>query len=382
MCAPVVSGVPRFPARGALSLGVSLDPPPPPFSFFFPCFFSFFLFCLLFAGTLFFFPPPSFSVFFPPPFCAPVISGVPCVPALGALGRGNLLSPPAPPPPFFFLPSCFFFLSVPCRWCGAGLVGASWAAGCAGVCFGGAVAVVALCAVLSRPSGAGWCCVVLPVVFGCLLLGLAALCCLLAGHGVVFRWCSHCLAAWLAVLWFGVVCLGAQLPCVVFCGAVLLCGGVLLCSAVCLRRCLCLLFFSCRFASVVCALGCRAVRSLSSAPCALLCCAVLVPLRCAVRVVCAVSGAWSCWFLVSLRVFGGPLVALVAWRLLLVVFVGLGVRAWPLLPSLSVFPVVSCSPVLCPVALCRRVVLCCGALSSFFFFCFFALLVALGVCFP
>ena len=36
--------------------------------------------------------------------------------------------------------------------------------------------------------------------------------------------------------------------------------------------------------------------------------------------------------------------------------------------SLGVFPVVSCSPVLCPVALCCRVVLCCGALSSFFVF--------------
>ena len=48
---------------------------------------------------------------------------------------------------------------------------------------------------------------------------------------------------WLAVLWFGVVCLGAPLPWVVFCGAVLSSGGVLSCSAVCFRRCLCLLFF-------------------------------------------------------------------------------------------------------------------------------------------
>ena len=55
-------------------------------------------------------------------------------------------------------------------------------------------------------------------------------------------------------------------------------------------------------------------------------------------------------------------------------------------PSLGVLPVVSRSPVLCPVALCCRVVLCCGALSSsssfffFFFFFFSSLLVALVSC--
>ena len=310
-------------------------------------------------------------------FCAPVVSCVPCVAARGALGLGAVLSP-QPPPPLLFFPSCLFFAfcfffppSVPCRWCGAGLVCASWAVGCAGVCFGGAVPVVALCAVLSRPSGAGWCCVVLLVVFGCLLLGLAVLRCLLVGPGVVFRWCCPCLTAWLAALWFGVVCLGAPLPCVVFCGAVLSCGGVLSCSAVCLRRGLCLLSVSCRWASIVFVLGSRAVRSLSSAPCAVLCCAVLVPLCCAVGVVCAVFDAWCCWFLVLLCGFGGPLVALVAWRLRLVVCVGLGVRVWPRLPSLSVSPLVSCSPVLSPVALCCRVVLCCGALLSFFFPFFF-----------
>ena len=47
-------------------------------------------------------------------------------------------------------------------------------------------------------------------------------------------------------------------------------------------------------------------------------------------------------------------------------------------PSLGVFPVVSCSPVLCHVALCCVVVLCCGALSPSFFF--FSLLVALVSC--
>ena len=243
LCAPVVSGVPCFPARGALGLGVFLSPPPPPFSFFFSCFHSLLLFLLPWLFLFFAF----FSLF------APVVSCVPCLPAWGALCLGFSLSPPPslflfflfcfssvffffllhwlssfapllslaflvfrprvplaltpccrprpPPPCCFFLPVCFllfFFFSstVPCQWCGAGLVCVSWAVGCAGVCFGGAVPVVALCAVLSRPSGAGWCCVVLPVVFVCLLFGLAVLRCILVGPGVVFPWCCPCPAAW------------------------------------------------------------------------------------------------------------------------------------------------------------------------------------------
>ena len=42
----------------------------------------------------------------------------------------------------------------------------------------------------------------------------------------------------------GLVCCGALLPCVLFCGVVLSCGAVLSCSAVFLRCCLCLVFFS------------------------------------------------------------------------------------------------------------------------------------------
>ena len=116
--------------------------------------------------------------------------------------------------------------------------------------------------------------------------------------------------------------------------------------------------------------------SLSSPLCALPCCAVQVPLCCAVRVVCAVSGSWCCWFLVSLPVFGGLLVAQVTGRCLLVPCVGAGLPVWPRRLSLGVlvwFPVVSRSPVLCPVVLCFRAVLCCGGLLSFF-----ALLVALA----
>ena len=285
-----------------------------------------------------------------------------------------------PPPPFCFFslpPSCFFFppafplflglLFFLCRLCGAGPVCVSWAVGCAAVCFGGAAPVVALCAVLSRPSGAGWCSVVLPVVFGCLLLGLASLCCLLVGLGVVFRWCCPCLAAWLAALWFGVVCLGVLLPCVLFCGAVLSCGGVLSCSAVCLRRCLCRLFVSCRCASAVCVLGC-AFPVLST-----LCGAVQ---RCAGALALCCPRRLCCFLCLVLLV---PGVAACCWGSAgcsgcLALSFGVACRLWcPCLvwPSLGVFPVVSCSPVLCPVALCCHVVLCRGALMSFSFFAFF-----------
>ena len=247
----------------------------------------------------------------PPPFFCPP----PC--CLWRFLLSGCLGP-LRPPPFFFL--CFlfflfrFFFFFFCRLCAAGRVYMSWAVKCARVCLDGAVPVVALRAL----AGVAW----------CSLLGLAVLCCLLVGLGVVLRWCCPCLAAWLAALWFGVVCLGGPLSCVVFCCGLLSCGAVLSCSAICLRRCLRLLFVSCRCASAVCVLGCRAVCSLSSPPCAVLCCAVLVPFCCAVRVVCAVSGGWCCWFLVWLPFVGVLLVALVARRCRLVVCVGFGDRVW------------------------------------------------------
>ena len=329
-------------------------------------------------------------------FCCPVLCSVAlCCRVVVAVELCSLFAslpaPRCPPPPpfgFFFPPHflfVFFFLLfrcslIFCRLCGAGPVSVSRAVGCAGVCFGGAVPVVALCAVLARPSGVGWCCVVLPVVFGCLLLGLAVLCGLLVGLGVVFRWCRPCLAAWLAALWFGVVCHGVLLPCVVFCGAVLSCGGVLSCSAVCLRRCLCLLFVSCRCASAVLVLGCRAVRSLSSPPCAVLCCAVWCP--------CVVLSASSVVFLVP-GVVG-------SWcRCLL-----LGVRWWLWLPGVVVWCCESASVPVSGLAVAQRLpcgvllpcvvscgaVLPCGAVLwcpvvSFSLF-FSSLLVALVFCFP
>ena len=120
-CAPAVSGVPCFPARGALGLGVlwSSRPPPP------LCFWFFFLFLVAPALS------PAFAVFWPgvpwalasggppasPPLfcffflCTPAVSGVPCFLARGALGLGVLWSSAPPYPPLFlfaFFFSCFF----------------------------------------------------------------------------------------------------------------------------------------------------------------------------------------------------------------------------------------------------------------------------------
>ena len=109
LCAPVVSGVPCFPAGGALGLGILLPPPPPPFLFS-----SFFFFFFLPGFPLFFvffcFPRLFFLL-----FCEPLLS-----PAFRVFGPGVPWAlapccPPAPPPSCFFLffippPFLFFFL--------------------------------------------------------------------------------------------------------------------------------------------------------------------------------------------------------------------------------------------------------------------------------
>ena len=120
----------------------------------------------------------------------------------------------------------------------------------------------------------------------------------------------------------GVVCCGALLSCVVFCGAVLSRGAVLLCSAVVLRCCWGLLCPP---------VGCRAV----------LCCAVG-------WLCCFLPGGGVCvlWcsFPRAVRSLSSPLCAL---------------------RCLVVLVVVPCFPVSCAVALCCRVVLCCRALLWF-----------------
>ena len=105
----------------------------------------------------------------------------------------------------------------------------------------------------------------------------------------------------------------------------MLCGA-LFCGVP--RRCVCfvvawwcVLLFAALLCAV-CVLGCCSVRSLSSPLCAVLCFAVLVRLRCAIRVVRAVAGAWCCGALPCVVLFDlvccGAVLGLVARRCLLV----------------------------------------------------------------
>ena len=162
---------------------------------------------------------------------------------------------------------------------------------------------VALCSVLSCPRGAGWCFVLLRVVFVCLLLGLAVLCCLLVGPGgswcrvpvaccgvslgaVLRRVAARC-AAWRCVVVHCVVSFCSvwcrRAPCCVLGRCPLSWGPVPSGAVFCLvpPRCVCFAVV-CRcvvlFAVVlcaVCALGCPVVRFLSSPPCAVLLCGPL-----------------------------------------------------------------------------------------------------------
>ena len=108
----------------------------------------------------------------------------------------------------------------------------------------------------------------------------------------------------------------------------------------------------------VCVPGCCSVRSLSSPLCAVLCFAVLVRLRCAVRVVLAVVGAWCCGVPWCGAGSGGP------WLSAGGVFRCPCLAAWSVSLWLVWFAVVPCFPVSCSVVLCCRVVLCCCALLS------------------
>ena len=185
----------------------------------------------------------------------------------------------------------------------------------------------------------------------CARVVLFVWCVLLLAPGAVVRCCVLCCFLWCAVVWcwvwwpvvvcwwrvsvsvslsgrvvcfpvVGVVCCGALLSCVVFCGAVLLRGAVLLCSAVVLRCCWGLLCPP---------VGCRAV----------LCCAV--GWLCCLWPGGGVCVLW-CSFPRAVRSLSSPLYAL----------------RCPV-----VLAVVPCFPVSCAVALCCRVVLCCRALLSF-----------------
>ena len=175
--------------------------------------------------------------------------------------------------------------------------------------------------------------------------GALALCCSCGGCCCwrLVLWCAvvRCWVCWpVVVCWWrvslsvslsgrvvcfpavGVVCCGALLSCVVFCGAVLSRGAVLLCSAVVLRCCWGLLCPP---------VGCRAV----------LCCAV----------------SWLCCFLPG---GGGCVLWRSSPRAVRPLFSPL-CALW----CLVVLAVVLCFPVSFAVALCCRVVLCCRALLSF-----------------
>ena len=96
-----------------------------------------------------------------------------------------------------------------------------------------------------------------------------------------------------------------------------------------------------------------------SAPCGV-CFAVLVRLRCAVRVVLAVAGAWCCGVPWCGAGSGGPwLSAGGVFRCRCPCLAAWSVSLW-----LVWFAVVPCFPVSCSVVLCCRVVLCCCALLS------------------
>ena len=216
-------------------------------------------------------------------------------------------------------------------------------------CRGALVRAVVRCSAFCCVCPGVLCCAfpVLSALCGAVLrcAGALALCCS-CGACCFWRlalWCAvvRCSVCWpVVVCWWrvsvsvspsgrvvcfpvvGVVCCGALLSCVVFCGAVLSRGAVLLCSVVVLRCCWGLLCPP---------VGCRAV----------LCCAVG-------WLCCFLPGGGVCvlWcsFPRAVRSLSSPLCAL---------------------RCLVVLAVVPCFPVSCAVALCCRVVLCCRALLSF-----------------
>ena len=191
---------------------------------------------------------------------------------------------------------------------------------CASLCWCARIVLFVWCVLLLAPGAVVHCCV------SCCFLWCAVVRCWVWWPVVVCWWrVSVSVSLSGRVVCFpvvGVVCCGALLSCVVFCGAVLSRDAVLLCSAVVLRCCWGLLCPP---------VGCHAV----------LCCAV----------------GWLCCFLPG----GG---VCVLWCSFPRAVCSL---SSPLcaLRCLVVLAVVPCFPVSCAVALCCRVVLCCRALLAF-----------------
>ena len=271
----------------------------------------------------------------PPPFFlrASLASVVSLFPALSALGLGALW---LPPPSFgFFMVFLFFFASFVSPF---PLLPASGA--------------LALCA-----------CLPLPLLFFCGILCVKR--CFLFW---CFLWC--CVVSWCAAS--SSLVRRVVLRCVGFVGFAC-CLPPPPCCCPCRPACCCCLV---RFG----ALSWGAVPCFSATP-PVLRCAVVCVVSCCVALCCFVSAGWC---RVLLPVISGCLLlgAAVPCCLVVVCFV-VGVPAWlrGLLPCCSLwFVVVPCSPVVCPLVFCFRVVLCCGALLSVLLccWCLFVLWSVLG----
>ena len=265
-------------------------------------------------------------------------------------------------------------LALLCSWL---LRAVRWLLGRLFVCCA-ALLVAAACCALSLVVPSGWVFrgVVCPV-----LVCLAVCCAVLCAPGC--RAAPRCCALCRPVLCCCVLCcfFCARLvpllvvpcplalpvalgPCAVR-RCVLQCSPALyaLCGVCFVVACWCVLLFAAVLCAV-CVLGCCTVRSLSSSLCAVLCCAVLVRLRCAVRVVRADAGAWRCGALLCVvlfpLVFCGAVLGLVARRCLLVACIGVGVPAW----QRGLLPCGWCGLLSCPVSLCR-VLWCCAVAWCF-----------------
>ena len=212
-----------------------------------------------------------------------------------------------------------------CGWCVVWLVPR-----CVCLSLGALILGLGVCAFVScgfcrfRSVLCAVCCAVLCVpgcgaALRCCVLCRSVLCCCVLCCFAALGWCrcSSCRALWCSPSPWGLVLCSAP-----FCGVPPRC----VCFVV---ACWCVLLFAALLCAV-CVLGFCAVRSLSSLFGVVLCFAVLVRLRCAVRVVRAVTGARCCGAL----------------------------------PCVVLFPLVCCLLVLGLVARGCLLVPCCGALLS------------------
>ena len=301
---------PPFPPRRPppLVFCFPLPPPSPPLSFFLAFGASRFSLCLFPASSLFR-PPPSFFLLvfvssrppFPHPNPPPLVFCFPLPPPPGT-------SPGVCVPPGVHSGVLWCRVAVFCAACRAVVSRLAWLWAAVAFCVFCCVVRccwLLLCVVprlwLCRPASllALWslsrcslCCRVLCSVLEfcavpcCCALQRPALCCCALCHvvsvfSVLLRVvsCPQALSVALGSCAFR----HCELPCLpALCALCFVCFGGFCCCVSLFAAVLC----------AVCVLGCCAVRFLSSPPCAVLGCAVLVQLRRAVCLVCAVCDAW------------------------------------------------------------------------------------------